>query len=114
MTGGEVEYNQQHSYKGPAHRTISRITNRNRMSMGSVSGQQMVQGGSMYVGGGDRVDGGGFMASGVSSGSQGNLMQRVGTMSRAMSVRSMKSVGRGADIYDGQMEMGASMGNLSG
>uniref|UniRef100_A0A8C3G6P9 Plakophilin 3a n=1 Tax=Cyclopterus lumpus TaxID=8103 RepID=A0A8C3G6P9_CYCLU len=111
MTGGEAEFSQQHSYKGPAHRTISRITNRNRVSMGSMSGQ-MIQGGSVY--GGDRVDGGGFMASGVSSASQGNLMQRVGTMSRAMSVRSMKSVGRGADIYDGQMEMGASMGNLSG
>ncbi|XP_068459825.1 plakophilin-3a [Clinocottus analis] len=112
MTGGETEFTQQQSYKGPAHRTINRITNRNRMSMGSMSGQQTIQGGSVY-GGGDRVDGG-FMASGVTSASHGNLMQRSGTMSRAMSIRSMKSVGRGADIYDGQMEMGASMGNLSG
>ncbi|XP_068578536.1 plakophilin-3a isoform X2 [Cebidichthys violaceus] len=113
MTGGEVEFSQQHSFKGPAHRTISRITNRNRTSMGSVSGQQIIPGVGTYGGGGDRMDGG-FMVSGVSSGSQANLMQRKGTMSRAMSLRSVKSVGRGADIYDGQMEMGASMANLSG
>ncbi|XP_051236644.1 plakophilin-3a [Dicentrarchus labrax] len=115
MTGGEAEVVQQHSFKGPAHRTISRITHRNRMSMGSMSGtmQQMSSGGSTY-GGGDRVDRG-FITSGVSSGSQGNLfMQRPGTMSRAMSVKSMQSVGRGMDIFGGQMEMGASMGNLSG
>ncbi|XP_070762770.1 plakophilin-3a [Enoplosus armatus] len=117
MTGGEVEIVQQHSYKGPAHRTISRITNRNnRMSMGSMSGtlqHQMSSGGSTY-GGGDRVDRG-FITSGVSSGSQGNLLlQRQGTLSRAMSIKSMHSVGRGMDIYGGQLDMGASMGNLSG
>lgn len=113
MGGGEVEVVQQHSFKGPAHRTISRITNRNRMSMGSMSGQQISSGGSAYGGGMDRVDRG-FIAGGVTSASQGNLMQRQGTLSRAMSVKSMQSVGRGYDIYGGQMEMGASMGNLSG
>lgn len=112
MAGGEVEVMQQHSFKGPAHRTISRITNRNRMSMGSAPGamQQISLGGSTY--GGDRVDRG-FMVSGVSSGSQGNLMQRQGTLSRAMSIKSMQSVGRGIDPFS-QMDMGASMGNLSG
>uniref|UniRef100_A0A3B4GUI6 Plakophilin 3 n=1 Tax=Pundamilia nyererei TaxID=303518 RepID=A0A3B4GUI6_9CICH len=74
VPAGGTEIVQQQSFKGPAHRTISRITNRNRMS------------GSIYGG---------------------------GTMSRAMSVKSMQSVGRGMDIYDGQMELGASMGNLS-
>uniref|UniRef100_A0A3Q0RRL5 Plakophilin 3a n=1 Tax=Amphilophus citrinellus TaxID=61819 RepID=A0A3Q0RRL5_AMPCI len=69
MSGGVTEIVQQPSFKGPAHRTISRITNR-----------------------GDRQ----------------------GTMSRAMSVKSMHSVGRGMDIYEGQMDLGASMGNLSG
>ncbi|XP_060891534.1 plakophilin-3a isoform X2 [Labrus mixtus] len=114
MTGGETEIVQQHSFKGPAHRTISRITNRNRSNMGSVSGtMQQFSGGSFIGGGGDRVDRG-FIASGVSSGSQGNLMQRQGTLSRTMSVRSMQSVGRGMDIFGGQLEMGASMGNLSG
>uniref|UniRef100_A0A668VPK1 Plakophilin 3 n=1 Tax=Oreochromis aureus TaxID=47969 RepID=A0A668VPK1_OREAU len=111
---GGTEIVHQQSFKGPAHRTISRITNRNRMSMGSMSGtMQQTSGGSVYGGGGDTLDRG-FMMS-TMSGSQGNLMmQRQGTMSRAMSVKSMQSVGRGMDIYDGQMELGASMGNLSG
>ncbi|XP_026031390.1 plakophilin-3a isoform X2 [Astatotilapia calliptera] len=114
VPAGGTEIVQQQSFKGPAHRTISRITNRNRMSVGSMSGtMQQTSGGSVYGGGGDTVDGG-FMMS-TMSGSQGNLrMQRQGTMSRAMSVKSMQSVGRGMDIYDGQMELGASMGNLSG
>ncbi|XP_067446078.1 plakophilin-3a [Thunnus thynnus] len=118
MAGGETEIiQQQHSFKGPAHRTISRINNRNRMSMGSVSGtlqHQMSSGGSIYGGGGDRVDRG-FIASGVSSGSQGNLMmQRQSNLSHAMSMKSLHSVGKGVDIYNGQMQIGASMGNLSG
>lgn len=115
MSGGVTEIVQQPSFKGPAHRTISRITNRNRMSMGSASGtmQQMSSGGSFYGGGGGDVVDQGFMVSTL-SGSQGNLMQRQGTMSRAMSVKSMHSVGRGMDIYNGQMDLGASMGNLSG
>ncbi|KAM7003010.1 plakophilin-3a isoform 2-T2 [Tautogolabrus adspersus] len=114
MTGGEAEMVQQHSFKGPAHRTINRITNRNRSSMGSMSGtMQQTAGGSFIGGGGDRVDRG-FIASGVSSGSQGMLMQRQGTLSRAASIKSMQSVGRGMDIYGEQMEMGNSMGNLSG
>lgn len=119
MTGGDVMIAQQHSFKGPAHRTINRITNRNRMSMGSISGsvqRQMSMGSNYGSGGGglDRVDRG-FISSGFSSGSQGNLtMQRQGNLSRAMSIKSMQSVGRGMDIYGGQMEMGASMGNLSG
>ncbi|KAF7658617.1 hypothetical protein LDENG_00009900 [Lucifuga dentata] len=115
MTGGESEMIQAHSFKGPAHRTISRINQRNRMSTGSVSGfgslqHQMSSSGSSF-GGGDR----GFISSGVSSGSQGNLMmQRQGTLARTMSMKSMHSVGRGMDIFDGQLEMGASIGNLSG
>ncbi|XP_041652649.1 plakophilin-3a isoform X2 [Cheilinus undulatus] len=113
MMAGETEIVQQHSFKGPAHRTISRITNRNnRMSMGSMSGTtQQVSG--VYGGGIDRVDRG-FIAQGVSSASQGNLiMQRPGTLSRTTSVKSMQSVGRGVDIFGGQYEVGASTGNLS-
>ncbi|KAG7245452.1 hypothetical protein INR49_010903 [Caranx melampygus] len=107
MGGGDVEIVQQHSFKGPAHRTISRIANRNnRMSMGSMSG-------GTFSRGGDVVDRG-FISSAVSSGSQGNLiLQRPGTLSRAMSVKSMQSVGKGMDIFT-QNEMGMSMGNLSG
>ncbi|XP_029952631.1 plakophilin-3 isoform X2 [Salarias fasciatus] len=108
MAGGMTEIVQQPSYKGPAHRTINRITNRtNRMSMGSMSGtMQQSTAGSSY-GGGERVDGG-FLVGTMSSASQRNLsMPRQGTISRAMSMKSVHSVGRG-------MDMGASIGNLSG
>uniref|UniRef100_A0A3Q2ZMB0 Plakophilin 3a n=1 Tax=Hippocampus comes TaxID=109280 RepID=A0A3Q2ZMB0_HIPCM len=90
---------QQCSYKGPAYRTISRINNRNRMSMGSMSGtlqRQMSSASSMFGGGGNLT-----------------MQRRQSTMSRAMSVKSMQSVGRGVDIFNGQMGMG-SMGNLNG
>lgn len=107
---------QQCSYKGPAYRTINRINNRNRMSMGSMSGtlqRQMSSASSMFGGGVDKMDSG-FIGPGMSSASQGNLQQRrQSTMSRAMSVKSMQSVGRGVDIFNGQMGMG-SMGNLNG
>ncbi|XP_029378824.1 plakophilin-3a isoform X2 [Echeneis naucrates] len=107
MAMGEMEINQQHSFKGPAHRTISRITNRNnRMSMGSISG-------GSFVRGGDTVDRG-FITSGLSSASQGQMsLQRQGTLSRAMSIKSMHSVGKGVDIFNGSNEFGASMGNIS-
>uniref|UniRef100_A0A3Q3WWX2 Uncharacterized protein n=1 Tax=Mola mola TaxID=94237 RepID=A0A3Q3WWX2_MOLML len=101
-TGGEVEIVHQQSFKGPAHRKINQIANRNRLGMGSVSGtlqRPMSMNGGTFGGGMDR----------------GNIMmQRPGTLSRAMSIKSMHSVGRGMDIFGGQMEMGASMGNLSG
>ncbi|XP_041852232.1 plakophilin-3a isoform X2 [Melanotaenia boesemani] len=114
MTGGGTEIiQQQPSFKGPAHRTINRITNRNRMSIGSLSGNQVSSSASSFGGGGDRVDKG-FMVSTMSSGSQGNLMmQRPGTLSRAASIKSMHSVGKGMDVF-GQMGMGLSMSNLSG
>ncbi|XP_064846230.1 plakophilin-3-like isoform X2 [Oncorhynchus masou masou] len=112
--GGEgmMSVQQQHSFKGPAFRTISRINNRNnRMSMGSMSGASTLPpGGSSYGGGG------GFMMGQMASGSQGNLMmqqQRQTTLPRTMSIKSMHSVGKGMDIYDGQMDMTGSMGNLS-
>ncbi|XP_040893959.1 plakophilin-3a isoform X2 [Toxotes jaculatrix] len=109
MTGGETEIIQQQSFRGPAHRTISRIANRNRIGMGSVSGtlQRPVSAiGCAYGRGGDVVDRG-FISAGLSSGSQGNLvMSRPGTLSRAMSIKSMHSVG--------QMDLGASISNLSG
>lgn len=116
MAGGEVEIVHQPSFKGPAHRTISRIANRNRVSMGSLAGtlQRQMSSGSAYALSGDRVDGG-FIASGLPVGTQGTLsLQRQGTLSRAMSVKSMHSVGRGMDIHGLMMETGASMGNLDG
>jgi len=116
MGGGEAEIVHQSAFKGPAFRTISRINNRNRMSMGSVSGghtlQHQMSSGSSYGGG---VADKGFILGGMTTGSQGNLMtmQRPGTLSRAMSVKSMHSVGKGMDVYDG-MDIRGSLGNLSG
>ncbi|KAL2093844.1 hypothetical protein ACEWY4_011156 [Coilia grayii] len=93
--GGMEMVERQYSFKGPAHRTISRIAQRNnRMSMGSMSG------GSMYAGAGA----GAAAAGGAWSGSQGRI-------SRAMSTKSIQSVGKGRDVYDG--ELAGSMGNLS-
>jgi len=110
MGGGAEIVQQQYSFKGPSHRTISRITNRNRMSMGSMSGNVMSSSASSFGAGGDRVDSG-FIMPTMSSGSQGNLLiQRPGTMSRAMSMKSIHSVGKGMDVFGGQM--GSNM-NLS-
>uniref|UniRef100_A0A3B5MMU8 Plakophilin 3 n=1 Tax=Xiphophorus couchianus TaxID=32473 RepID=A0A3B5MMU8_9TELE len=77
LGGGGTEIIQQQSFKGPAHRTINRIANRNRMSVSSTSG----------------------------SGSQGNIyQQRQGGMMRSTSMRSVQSVGGGMDIY-GQADL---------
>ncbi|TSM52276.1 Plakophilin-3 [Bagarius yarrelli] len=89
------------SYKGPSQRTISRITqgrqHRNSMSAGSMQGGSSSSG--LVVCGGS---------------SQGNLtMMKQGRMSRAPSMRSVISVGKGKDVFDG-IEMTGSLGNLSG
>uniref|UniRef100_A0A8C7LWJ2 Plakophilin 3 n=1 Tax=Oncorhynchus mykiss TaxID=8022 RepID=A0A8C7LWJ2_ONCMY len=92
------------------------------------SGTQMRQAGGGGIGGqgsmvpmrrslsGTLAQSGGEMM--VSSGSQGNLMtmqqQRQASLPRTMSVKSIHSVGKGMDIYDGPMGMTGSMGNLSG
>lgn len=114
MSHGDVELVHQQSFKGPAQRTINRMANRNKMSMGSM--QRQVSSSTSFGGtsavGEMVVDGGGFIGPGASQGNM--MMMRPSGLSRAMSVKSMQSVGRGMDIYNGQMEMGASMGNLSG
>ncbi len=81
----EEELANQYSFKGPSHRTISRINNRQvqtqqqqRLSSGSLQWHQMSTGGTSMGAG-----------------------QYQGTMKRAGSVHSMKSVGRGVDVYDG-------------
>ncbi|XP_012735727.3 plakophilin-3a isoform X2 [Fundulus heteroclitus] len=94
---------QQQSFRGPAHRTLSRIANRNRMSGGSMYGTQMTSSSGNLIGG-DQVDKGGFIVSTLGSGSQSNLLQRQGTLSRSMSIKSMQSVGRGMDVF-GEMDM---------
>ncbi|XP_072291119.1 plakophilin-3-like [Eucyclogobius newberryi] len=116
MGGVESEMvTNQYSFKGPAHRTINRINNRNRTSMSSMSGTlqrpMSVGGGSVYSSGGDRVDRG-FIGTSTTSGER---IFHGGTLPRSMSIKSMQSVGRGADIYgySGQNETGFGMGNLS-
>lgn len=105
MGGGGTEMINQQSFRGPAHRTISRIANRNRVSVGSMSGTQMTSSAGNLGAGGDFVDRGGFVMSTLGSGSQGNLLlQRQGTLARSMSIKSMQSVGRGMDIY-GQTDL---------
>ncbi|KAF4081324.1 hypothetical protein AMELA_G00160060 [Ameiurus melas] len=99
---GEEAYVRQ-TFKGPSQRTINRIT-QNRQSRYSLSAGSM-QGGSSTAG---------FVIGG--NGSQGNLTmmkQGQGRLSRAPSMRSMISVGKGKDVFDG-MDMTGSMGNLSG
>ncbi|XP_016414785.1 plakophilin-3-like isoform X2 [Sinocyclocheilus rhinocerous] len=95
--GGGMEqevYVSRQSFKGPAYRTISRINNR-----------QTTRGSNMSSG---------MYGSAGLSGSQSNLaMMPQGRLSRAGSVRSVHSVGRGKDVFDG-MDMTGSMGNLSG
>lgn len=95
--GGSTEqevYVRQQSFKGPAHRTISRINNRQTSRASNMSS--------------------GMYGTAGFSGSQSNLpMMQQGRLSRAGSVRSMHSVGRGKDVFDG-MDMMGSMGNLSG
>uniref|UniRef100_A0A9J7YKN4 Plakophilin 3b n=2 Tax=Cyprinus carpio TaxID=7962 RepID=A0A9J7YKN4_CYPCA len=82
----EAELANQYSFKGPSHRTISRINNRQvpqqqqqKQSSSSVQCQQMSTGGTNMMGAGHYQ----------------------GTMKRAGSVHSIKSVGRGVDVYDG-------------
>ncbi|KAG1939442.1 catenin delta-2 [Pimephales promelas] len=98
--GGGMEqevYVSRHSYKGPAHRTISRINNRQTVRQTANASSASMYGGLA-----------GF------SGSQGNLaLVQQGRLSRAGSVRSMQSVGRGKDVFDG-MDFTESMGNLQG
>ncbi|XP_069037586.1 plakophilin-3 isoform X2 [Lepisosteus oculatus] len=91
-----------HTYKGPAHRTISRVHNRNRMSVSSVSQQQQQVAAGGY----------GIMGQGM-SGSQAAMLAQQGTLNRAMSVKSLHSVGKGVDLYDGQFDFMNSNGGLN-
>ncbi|XP_017559028.1 plakophilin-3 isoform X1 [Pygocentrus nattereri] len=80
--GREVELAQQYSFKGPAHRTITRMNNRQlqhqRLNNSSMQWQQVSSGGSSAMAGGHYQS----------------------TMRRAGSMHSLKSVGRGVDVCD--------------
>uniref|UniRef100_A0A673HVX6 Plakophilin-3-like n=1 Tax=Sinocyclocheilus rhinocerous TaxID=307959 RepID=A0A673HVX6_9TELE len=82
--GGGMEqevYVRQQSFKGPAHRTISRINNRQTSRTSNMPS--------------------GMYGTAGFSGSQSNLaMMQQGRLSRAGSVRSVHSVGRGKDVLN--------------
>ncbi|KAK1802204.1 hypothetical protein P4O66_021869, partial [Electrophorus voltai] len=90
----EAELAHQYSFKGPAHRTITRMNNRQlqnqRMSNSSMQWQQVSTGGSTTMAGGHYQSG----------------------MRRAGSVHSLKSVGRGADVCDVMADGGDVSGGL--
>uniref|UniRef100_A0A672YE29 Plakophilin-3-like n=1 Tax=Sphaeramia orbicularis TaxID=375764 RepID=A0A672YE29_9TELE len=85
----DEELPSQYTYKGPSHRTISRITNRQQHYQ-----QSFGQDGWVGTGRGVPIAGDG--------GSQGyGTGQYQGHLHRAASVRSVRSVGKGVDVLDG-------------
>ncbi|XP_076854685.1 plakophilin-3 [Brachyhypopomus gauderio] len=90
----EAELAHQYSFKGPAHRTITRMNNRQlqhqRMNQSPMQWQQVSTGGSSMMGGGHYQS----------------------SIRRAGSVHSLKSVGRGADVCDVVADGGDMPGGL--
>lgn len=103
----EEEVPNQYIYKGPSHRTISRIANRQQhyQQQGSSFGQE----GWMGTCRGVPVAGDGFgtqwqqQVSRVNHVLPGTLFpgQYQASLNRAASVRSVRSVGKGVDVMDG-------------
>ncbi|KAM9410662.1 plakophilin-3-like [Pholidichthys leucotaenia] len=83
----QQELPQQYTYKGPSHRTISRITNR-QQQLGSAFAQEG------WVGNG-RSEGWGAQWQ------HQQVTRSPATIQRAASLHSLRSVGKGVDIYDG-------------
>ncbi|XP_056268842.1 plakophilin-3-like isoform X1 [Pseudoliparis swirei] len=102
----EEELPCQYTYKGPSHRTISRITNRQQLYQQQEQHQQSSSFSQDGWGGTGRVvpmagDGWGTQwQQHVSRASQG-LGTGQGSIHRAASLRSLRSVGKGVDILDG-------------
>uniref|UniRef100_A0A8C7E1J7 Plakophilin 3b n=1 Tax=Oncorhynchus kisutch TaxID=8019 RepID=A0A8C7E1J7_ONCKI len=96
----EAELVYQHSYKGPAHRTISRINNRQQQQqhLSSASGLQQWQ--QVSSGGGGSVYGG--------------WGQYQNSLPRPASLNSMKSMGKGMDVPDGGRDSADSNEKLGG
>nr|XP_029497483.1 plakophilin-3-like isoform X1 [Oncorhynchus nerka] len=96
----EAELVYQHSYKGPAHRTISRINNRQQQQqhLSSASGLQQWQ--QVSGGGGGSVYGG--------------WGQYQNSLPRPASLNSMKSMGKGMDVPDGGRDSADSNEKLGG
>ncbi|XP_053173798.1 plakophilin-3-like [Scomber japonicus] len=99
----EEEIPYQYTYKGPSHRTISRITNRQQHYQQHNSGYG--QDGMMGPGRGVPMAGDGWgtqWKQHVSRASHGfGTGQYQASLHRAASLRSVRSVGKGADVLDG-------------
>lgn len=93
----------QYTYKGPSHRTISRITNRQQhyQQQGSGFGQE----GWVGTGRGVPMAGDGWRTQWQQHVSRANHVVGTGQyqapVHRAASLRSVRSVGKGVDILDG-------------
>ncbi|XP_072527428.1 plakophilin-3 isoform X2 [Salminus brasiliensis] len=91
----EAELAQQYSFKGPAHRTITRMNNRQlqqqRMNNSTMQWHQVSSGGSNTMAGGHYQT----------------------AMRRAGSIHSLKSVGRGMDVLDAAID-GATGSDIQG
>ncbi|XP_030580033.1 plakophilin-3-like isoform X2 [Archocentrus centrarchus] len=102
----EEELPQQYTYKGPSHRTISRITNRQQQ-------YQQHQQSSSYGQEGWMGNGKGIPAGGDTWGTQWHqqhhhqqqqqqhVSRTSANLHRAASLRSLRSVGKGVDVFDG-------------
>lgn len=99
----EEELPYQYTYKGPSHRTISRIANRQQhyQQQGSAFGQE----GWVGTGRGVQVAGDGWGNQWQKHVSRTNQVVGMGQyqapLYRAPSVRSVRSVGKGVDVLDG-------------
>ncbi|XP_078107461.1 plakophilin-3-like [Sander vitreus] len=94
----------QYTYKGPSHRTISRITNRQQQQLQQQS-SAIGQEGWVGTGRGVPMAGDGWGTQWQQHVSRANHAMGTGqyqaTLHRAASLRSVRSVGKGVDILDG-------------
>lgn len=96
----EEELPYQYTYKGPSHRTISRITNRhqNYQQSGNLGQEGWVGNGRGFSSAGDSW--GAQWQQHVSRASQVTAAGQYAGLHRAASLRSLKSVGKGVDVLD--------------
>lgn len=98
----EEELPYQYSYKGPSHRTISRIANRQQYQQ---QGSALVHEGWVGTGRGVPMAGNGWGTQWQQHVSRANPVMGTGQyqvpLQRAASLHSVRSVGKGVDIMDG-------------
>uniref|UniRef100_A0A3B3I4R6 Plakophilin 3 n=1 Tax=Oryzias latipes TaxID=8090 RepID=A0A3B3I4R6_ORYLA len=98
----EEELPYQYAYKGPSHRTISRIANRQQLYQQQ---QNSTLGHEGWLGNGRGLHGvgdawGGQWQQQSSRASQMTASRQYGPLHRAPSLRSLRSVGKGVDVMD--------------